>query len=91
MICPVELASDVSALQAVKVGDHAQRWRGTLVGCTVMVHQHLDATLSLLYGPHCLGRYDRRGWLHHAPTPASTAPFPCNPIPKTNPSMRPQP
>jgi hypothetical protein len=57
----------------------------------VMVHQHLDATLSLLYGPHCLGRYDRRGWLHHAPTPASTAPFPCNPIPKTNPSMRPQP
>jgi hypothetical protein len=28
------------------------RWRGTLAGCTVMVHQHLDGTLSLSYGPH---------------------------------------
>jgi transposase len=37
------------------------RWRGTLAGCTVTVHQHLDRTLSLRYGPHCLGRYDERG------------------------------
>jgi transposase len=78
------------------------RWRATLAGCTVTVHQHLEGTLSLHYGPHCLGRYDDRGLLHpDASTPASTelsrgrgtAPFPCNPIPKTNPtaSMRPQP
>src|SRR6266481_5623406 len=37
------------------------RWRGTLAGCTVIAHQHLDGTLSLSYGPHCLGRYDERG------------------------------
>ena len=30
------------------------RWRGTLAGCAVIVHQHLDGTLSLSYGPHCL-------------------------------------
>jgi len=37
------------------------RWRATLAGCTVTVHQHLDRTLSLSYGPHSLGRYDERG------------------------------
>src|ERR1700684_2251561 len=37
------------------------RWRGTLAGCTVMVHQHLDGTLSLRYGPHCIGRYNAEG------------------------------
>ena len=37
------------------------RWRGTLAGCTVIVHQHLDGTLSLSYGPHAFGRYDERG------------------------------
>jgi transposase InsO family protein len=69
------------------------RGRGTLAGCSVNVHQHLDGTLSLYYGPHCLGRYDASG----APlkTSASTklsrgrgaAPFPCNPIPKTHPTQ----
>ena len=37
------------------------RWRGTLAGCTVIVHQHLDATLSLRYGPHLVGRYEVSG------------------------------
>jgi transposase len=37
------------------------RWRGTLAGCAVTVHQHLDGTLSLSYGPHSLGRYDEQG------------------------------
>jgi transposase len=37
------------------------RWRGALAGCTVIVHQHLDGTLSLSYGPHSFGRYDERG------------------------------
>jgi transposase len=37
------------------------KWRATLAGCTVTVHQHLDATLSLRYGPHCLGRYSAEG------------------------------
>lgn len=68
------------------------RWRATLAGCQVVVHQHLNGTLSLTHGPHCLGRYDAGG----APLPAKastemsrgrgTPPFPCNPIPKTNPT-----
>jgi transposase len=71
------------------------RWRATLAGCTLTVHQHLDGTLSLRYGPHCVGRYDRYGLpAARSQTAASkalsrgrgTAPFPCNPIPKTNPS-----
>ncbi len=60
------------------------RWRATLAGCQVTVHQHLDGTLSLTHGPHCLGRYDHNGI---ASTQLSrgrgTAPFPCNPIPQT--------
>src|SRR6202051_4881086 len=68
-------------------------WRATLAGCQVVVHQHLDGTLSLTHGPHCLGRYDGGG----APLPPKastassrgrgTAPFPCNPIPKINPTQ----
>jgi hypothetical protein len=27
------------------------RWRATLAGCQVVVHQHLDGTLSLTHGP----------------------------------------
>jgi hypothetical protein len=37
------------------------RWRATLACCAVIAHQHLDGTLSLSDGPHCLGRYDQRG------------------------------
>ncbi|MGA8286966.1 MAG: ISNCY family transposase, partial [Candidatus Sulfotelmatobacter sp.] len=29
------------------------RWRATLAGCQVVVHQHLNGTLSLTHGPHC--------------------------------------
>jgi transposase len=36
-------------------------WRGTLAGCRVMVYEHLDATLTLGYGPHTLGRYTAEG------------------------------
>jgi len=37
------------------------RWRGTLAGCSVTVHQHLDGHLSLTYGPHRLGQYTAQG------------------------------
>lgn len=69
------------------------RWRATLAGCQVVVHQHLDGTLSLTHGPHSLGRYDEQG--QPIPSKASTemgrgrgtAPFPCIPIPKINPTQ----
>jgi transposase len=31
--------------------------RGTLAGCRVVVHEHLDDTLSITFGPHLVGRY----------------------------------
>src|SRR5207302_10200162 len=37
------------------------RWRGSLAGCTVTVHQHLDGSISLTHGPHRLGRYSAKG------------------------------
>src|SRR6266852_4981337 len=36
-------------------------WRGTLAGCHVTVHQHLDGTLSITHGPHRLERYTAHG------------------------------
>ena len=38
-----------------------QRWRATLAGCRVTVYEHLDATLSLGYGAHEVGRYSPDG------------------------------
>jgi hypothetical protein len=43
-------------LQIERVG-----WRGTLAGCNVTVHQHLDGSISISYGPHRLGRYTAEG------------------------------
>jgi transposase len=31
--------------------------RGTLAGCRVTAHEHLDNTLSITFGPHVVGRY----------------------------------
>jgi hypothetical protein len=33
------------------------RWRHTLAGQTVTIHQHLDHTVSITFGPHLVGRY----------------------------------
>jgi transposase len=32
------------------------RWRHSLAGQTVTIHQHLDGTVSIRYGPHVVGR-----------------------------------
>ena len=37
------------------------RWRHSLAGCTVTIHEHLDGTISVRYGPHVVGRYDPNG------------------------------
>jgi transposase len=36
-------------------------WRGTLAGCRVIVCEHLDGRLSILYGPHRVGLYTADG------------------------------
>ena len=33
------------------------RFRNSLAGCTVTIHQHLDATVSIRFGPHVVGRF----------------------------------
>jgi len=37
------------------------RFRNTLAGSTVTIHEHLDETVSIRYGPHVVGRYSREG------------------------------
>ena len=37
------------------------RWRHSLAGQTVTIHQHLDSTVSIRFGPHLVGRYDQSG------------------------------
>ena len=49
------------SFQNLSLQIEAVRWRGTLAGCQVTVHQHLDGTLSLTHGPHLLGRYTAEG------------------------------
>src|ERR1041385_7907576 len=35
--------------------------RATLAGCRVTIHQHLDETVSITFGPHLIGRYAADG------------------------------
>ena len=37
------------------------KWKSSLAGCRVVVHQHLDGTLSITHGPHRVGRYSGDG------------------------------
>ena len=49
------------SIQNLSLQIEAVRWRASLAGCTVTVHQHLDGTFSLTHGPHRLGRYGAQG------------------------------
>jgi hypothetical protein len=49
------------SFQNLNLQIEAVRWRASLAGCSVIVHQHLDGTISLTHGPHRLGRYSARG------------------------------
>ncbi|MFI5106833.1 MAG: ISNCY family transposase, partial [Terriglobales bacterium] len=42
------------------------RFRNSLAGCTVTIHQHLDGTVSIRYGPHVVGRYTATGAIRPA-------------------------
>jgi hypothetical protein len=37
------------------------RFRSSLAGCTVTIHEHLNGTVSIRYGPHVIGRYRADG------------------------------
>lgn len=37
------------------------RFRYTLAGCTVTIHEHLDGNVSMRYGPHLIASFDANG------------------------------
>jgi transposase len=37
------------------------RWRCSLAGCTVTIHEHLEGTVSVRLGPHVVGRFAANG------------------------------
>ena len=37
------------------------RFRHSLAGTTVTIHEHLDETVSIRFGPHVVGRFDAKG------------------------------
>jgi hypothetical protein len=50
----------------VTIGDRVwqiekSRFRSTLAGCMVAIHEHLDGRVSLRFGPHVVGRFDSEG------------------------------
>jgi len=51
------------SFQHLRLQIEAVRWRATLAGCTVRVHQHLDGTLTITHGPQRLGYYSAEGKL----------------------------
>jgi len=42
------------------------RFRSSLAGCTVTIHEHLDGNVSIRYGPHVVGRYTATGEIRPA-------------------------
>ena len=49
------------SLQNLHLQIEPVRWRATLAGCTVKVHQHLDGTFTITHGPQRLGHYSAEG------------------------------
>jgi len=49
------------SVQNLSLQIERQAWRGTLAGCNVTVHQHLEGSWSISYGPHRLGQYTAAG------------------------------
>lgn len=46
--------------------------RATLAGCRVTIHEHLDQTISITFGPHLVGRYNAAA-VRLAPRPKTKA------------------
>ena len=65
-IFTLQIERVVAKDNTVAIGD--QRWqlekskfRGSLAGCTVTIHEHLDGRVSVRYGPHVVGRFTAAG------------------------------
>jgi transposase len=65
-IFTVQTERVVNKDNTVAIGDRSwqidkTRFRHTLAGSTVTIHEHLDETVSIRFGPHVVGRFDRAG------------------------------
>jgi hypothetical protein len=49
------------SIQNLRLQIEPVRWRATLAGCTVKVHQHLDESVTITHGPQRLGHYSAEG------------------------------
>jgi transposase len=49
------------SIQNLRLQIERVRWRATLAGCSVTVHQHLDGTFTITHGPQRLGHYNAEG------------------------------
>jgi hypothetical protein len=49
------------SIQNLRLQIEPVRWRATLAGCSVTVHQHLDGTYTITHGPQRLGHYSAEG------------------------------
>ncbi len=49
------------SIQNLRLQIEPVRWRATLAGCSVKVHQHLDGTFTITHGPQRLGYYSAEG------------------------------
>jgi transposase len=52
------------------------RWRHSLAGCVVTVHEHLDGRISIRYGPHQIGLWQANQLPLQAPKPSRPARLP---------------
>jgi transposase len=52
------------------------RWRNTLAGCTVRVHQHLDGRVSIRFGPHVVAQWSAE----QLPAPRTPRPAGARPL-----------
>ena len=48
------------------------RWRNTLAGQSVIVHEHLDGRVSIRYGPHVIAHYAQHELPPQAPRKRGT-------------------
>jgi transposase len=65
-IFTVQIERVVGKDNTVAIGDRLwqidkTRFRSSLAGSTVTIHEHLDETVSIRFGPHVVGRFDSKG------------------------------
>jgi hypothetical protein len=49
------------SIQNLRLQIEPVRWRATLAGCSVTVHQHLDGTFTISHGPQRVGHFSAEG------------------------------